>query len=109
MAVGDGVGVAVGVWVGGASAHLAVRTMSLLTVTAMDAEVGDAVEGTSPAHDTKPKRHVAVSTTTVPASYAWPPLTGTISTFPDAPAAIVAVTRYLGTGVIVGEGVGVAV
>jgi hypothetical protein len=47
----------------------------------------------------------------VPASYAWSPLTGAISTFPEAPAATVAVTRYLGTGVIVGVGerVGVAV
>ena len=111
MAVGDGVGVAVGVWVGGGSAHIVVRTMSLFTVTAMDAEVGDAVDGTSPAHDTKPKPHVAVRTTTGPASYAWSPLTGTISTFPTAPAATVAVTRYLGVGVIVGVGerVGVAV
>jgi hypothetical protein len=54
VAVGDGVGVAVGVWVGGASAHLAVRTMPLFTVAVMDAEAGDAVDGTSPAHDAKP-------------------------------------------------------
>jgi hypothetical protein len=110
VAVGDGVGLGVGVWVG-VPAHLAVRTRSLVTATAIDSEAGDAADGTSPAHETKPRRHVAVIAITLPNSYVWSPLAGTISTLPEAPAATDTVTRYLGIGAIVGVGerVGVAV
>lgn len=61
--VGEGVGVALG------SAQLAIRVLSLSIVTVIVVDSDDAMAGTTPSHDTKSNRHLAVSTTTVPASY----------------------------------------
>ena len=69
MNAGPGVGVGVGVGVAVGSAQLAIRVRSLSIVTAIVADAGDAVAGITPAHKTKSNTHLAVSTTTVPASY----------------------------------------
>jgi hypothetical protein len=66
---GPGVGVGEGVGVSLGSAQIAISVRSLSIVTAIIADAGGAVAGTTPPHETKSNRHLAVSKTTVPASY----------------------------------------
>jgi len=69
VSAGPGVGVGEGVGVALGSEQLAIRVRFLSIVTEIVADAGDAVAGTTPPHETKSNRHLAVSTTTVPASY----------------------------------------